>query len=295
LARALATLFALALAAQGARAGTLGGSLDAAAESADLYQVTCSDDGRGAPASLAAQVGDAAPVAAPLVSVQIQRGAAATNATDATDGDAGLSPLTFVNGGAGLYFVFVAKTGPGAESYTLTYQCMTGANGGGVATGTSISPSGDPVPEVPALPLLGLVLLALALGGASVAAAHTQNGSLGADASATDFYQVNCSDDGSGTPGSLVLEVLDAAPVAAPLVSVQIRKGSLLTNTTDAVDGDSSWSPLVFLNGGGGVYDVLVDKSGAGAESYSLDYHCVTGANGGGVHTGTSIQVRQNQ
>jgi hypothetical protein len=225
--------------------------------------------------------------------VQILRGTAATNATDTTDGDAGFSPLAFVNGGAGVYLVFVDKTGAGAESYTLRYQCTTAANGGGTPTGTTISPSGEPVPEVPALPLLGLVLLALALGGASLASAHTQNGSLGTSASATDYYAITCSNDGSGAPGSLVLEVLDAGPVAAPLVSAQIRKGSLLTNTTPA--GDGEWSPLVFLNGGAGTYDVLVDKSDAGAESYTLDFHCVTGTNGGGVHTGTAIQVRQDQ
>lgn len=295
MARALAALASLLLAAGEASAVTVAASLDAPAASANLYQVTCSDDGNGAPASLVAQVQDLAPVAAPLVSVQLQKGALATNVTDPNDADGAPSPLASLNGGAGVYDVFVDKTAEGAESYSLFAQCMTGTGGTGLPTGTSISPSGEPVPEIPILPPLALVLLALVLGGASVASAHTQSGSLGSDASATDFYQVTCSDDGSGAPASLAVQVLDASPVAAPIVSVQVQKGLLLTNSSDPVDGDTAASPLVSVNGGAGVYDVLIDKSAAGAETYTLTYHCMTGADGTGSHTGTSITVRQNQ
>jgi hypothetical protein len=125
--------------------------------------------------------------------------------------------------------------------------------------------------------------------------AHTQSGSLGAAATATDFYHVTCSDDGSGAPASLRIEVLDAPPVSAPLVSTQVQRGSLATNTTDPVDGDGTPGPLVSIDGGGGSYDVLVYKSAPGVESYTLTFHCTTGPGGGGLHTGTAITTRQNQ
>jgi hypothetical protein len=108
-------------------------------------------------------------------------------------------------------------------------------------------------------------------------------------ATGVDYYQVSCSDDGSGPPASLVLQVLDAAPAAEPLVGVQAQKGFLATNATDATDADSAASPAVSLNGGAGAYDVFVDKSGAGAERYRLTVQCRTGANGGGVDAGTTL------
>ena len=278
------------------RAGTLGD----AASASDYYEVTCSDDGSGAPASFSAQVSDEAPSAAPIVSVQIRRvqvaAYSARNSSDATDGDGLASPLAIVNSGAGTYDVYVDKTGAGAEPYLLTYLCTTAANGGGVRTGTEITATSVAEP-VPALGFLArLVLCALLLAPlARSAFAHTQSGALGDPAGATDYYEVTCLDDGSGAPASLAIEVRDSSPVAAPLVSVQVRRGLLLANTTDASDGDTGFSPLVSVNGGGGVYQVLVDKTAAGAENYTLDFHCTTGPDGTGDHTGTDIVVRQSQ
>mgnify|MGYP000848396707 CR=1 FL=1 len=42
-------------------------------------------------------------------------------------------------------------------------------------------------------------------------------------------------------------------------------------------------------------YFVLVDKSGPGAKFYDLTYHCWTGPDGTGVHTGTSLIIRQSE
>ncbi len=140
--------------------------------------------------------------------------------------------------------------------------------------------------------------IVLLIGGllAGPAAAHTQSGSLGSGAAATDYYQVFCSDDGTGPPASLSIQVLDSAPAAAPLVSVQVRNGLELATATDPTDADTAASPLIHVNTSVGfVYDVLVDKSGAGAESYTLTIHCTTGANGTGLHTGTDIVTRQSQ
>jgi len=282
---------ALALAG-GARANTQPGSLGTDAGASAYYQVTCSNDGRGAPASLTVAVRDDAPVAAPVVSVQVQKGNAARNATDTGDGDGSFSPAAFVNGGAGLYDVFVDKTAAGAENFTLSFQCTTGAGGTGGPTGTSIFPSAVEVPLLPFAGWLALVAL-LAAFGPTRASAHTLTGTLGSDASATDYFQIICSDDHSGPPQSLFVQVRDDPPANAALVSVQAQRGPLLVNSTDPVEGDSTPSPGVSVNGGGGVYDVLIDKSGAGAESYTLTFHCMTGPNGTGVHTGTdSINVQ---
>lgn len=130
----------------------------------------------------------------------------------------------------------------------------------------------------------------------SAGIAHTQNGALGTAASATDLYTILCSDDGTGVPASLSVQVQDVAPAAAPLVSVQVRNGTALLNSTDPTDADGVASPLVSVNAVAGTsYDVLVDKTTDGAESYVLTYHCWTGPDGTGLHTGTDLIVRQSQ
>lgn len=147
--------------------------------------------------------------------------------------------------------------------------------------------------------LLTASLLAAA-GYSATAPAHTLNfKSLGKGAKATDTYEVTCSTDGGGTSYRLVAEVRDDAPVAAPSVSVQIIKGSVASNATDSVDGDGNYSPAASVtpnpanpNGGNGVYYVLVNKTKAGAENYSLEFHCLSST---GSHTGTSVVARQNQ
>ncbi len=139
--------------------------------------------------------------------------------------------------------------------------------------------------------LLGVFSLILA----GAAGAHDKTDSLGSAASAVDYYQVTCSDDGNGAPLSLTAQVKDNSPVASPLVSVSVKKGSAATASTDAVDGDTTYSPLVYVNGGAGVYDVFVLKSATGTENYTLSYHCMTGNNGAGAHTGTTIVTKQNK
>ena len=130
---------------------------------------------------------------------------------------------------------------------------------------------------------------------ATPALAHTQAGSLGTSESATDYFQITCSDDGAGTPGSLAIQVRDEGPQGDPIVNVQITRLGEFANASDPDDTDSAYGPLVTINGGPGVYKVLVDKTGSGGENYRLDFHCVTGPDGTGQHTGTSISTRQNQ
>jgi hypothetical protein len=272
-----------------------GGLLADAASAVDYYQVTCSNDGSGVPQSLAVQVRDRAPVSAPLVSVQAQKGFAATNTTDPMDGDSNPSPVAAVNGGAGAYDVFVDKSAAGPDGYSLTAECKTGLDGAGGTTGTAIVPIATSGPPIPALPpfaagfLVTLLMTCVALRGA----AHTATGSLGDGASATDFYQVTCSDD-DGPTRSLVLQVTETTG-GEGLVGVQGQRGAQVTNSVDTVSGDTNPSPLAFVNGADGVFDVLVYKTAADAASYTLLYHCYTGDNGAGHHTGTTIVLRQNQ
>jgi hypothetical protein len=138
-------------------------------------------------------------------------------------------------------------------------------------------------------------MAALLLAASPAALAHTQNGSLGADPGATDYYPVTCSDDGSGVPASMIAQVANVTAAGAPAASVLVHKDIVATTSTDPVNGDGAASPLVFVNGGVGVYNVFLNKSGAGALNYTLSYHCMTGPNGTGEHTGTTLVFKQNQ
>src|SRR5262245_33278495 len=108
--------------------------------------------------------------------------------------------------------------------------------------------------------------------------AHTQTGSLDATAAATDYYSVMCSDDGNGPPGSLLLQVSNVS-AGAPIVAVVADKGPLATSSSDPVNADGKPSPLAWVNGGGGSYNVFVSKSQSGVANYILDFHCMTGLN----------------
>lgn len=151
----------------------------------------------------------------------------------------------------------------------------------------------------PMNPVLTLAMLLTMIGQTGIASAHSLSGTLGKAAGATDLYQVTCSTDSGGVTGRLTVEVLDAAPVAGPKVSVQVVKGSLAGNSTDPKDGDydakgeAVYSPAIHVYGGDGPYYMLVDKTSAGAEIYAVEYHCET-ANGEG-HTGSSSFLLQDQ
>ncbi|MFO0688311.1 MAG: hypothetical protein U0900_06360 [Myxococcota bacterium] len=141
----------------------------------------------------------------------------------------------------------------------------------------------------PAPAIAVLLVACAALLAASVAGAATRSGALGAAASASALLAVDCVDSGSGAPASLVIQVANLAPISGAIVSAQIRRGTLASNTTDPVDDDGGASPAVFVNGGAGRYDVFVDKTAAGAEFFELTAQCWTGAGGTGVPAGTSI------
>jgi len=113
-------------------------------------------------------------------------------------------------------------------------------------------------------------------------------------ASFTGYAQVTCFDDGNGPADYLEATIEDTSKVLVEnlLVNLQLIKGERAISISDPIAGDGNPSPIVILQGGNGVYLILVNKTGAGARSFGVDYHCKT-ANG--THTGTDIKVNQFQ
>jgi len=127
------------------------------------------------------------------------------------------------------------------------------------------------------------------------ALAHDIAGALGNDRSAMDVYQVHCYDDGAGPNDHLIVSVKDINPMAKPLVSIQVSSSTRVLNTTDEIDGDSISSPKVKLKGNGSgddYYLISIDKTDAGNEIYTVEYHCETFHN---QHTGTNTALIINQ
>ena len=129
----------------------------------------------------------------------------------------------------------------------------------------------------------------------SPALAHTQNGTLGAPASATDHYEVTCFNDGSGEPQSLSVEIRDSSPGALPQVSAHVQRNDTLSTTSDDTVADGQTGPEIHVNEGAGIYRVLVTKTGSGTKFYSVSFHCNVGLNGTGAHAGSVISVLQSQ
>lgn len=132
------------------------------------------------------------------------------------------------------------------------------------------------------------VTLLSAAGYGGIVSAHDMGGGLGSAIGATDVYQVGCYNDGNGAADHLAVHILDLKPVAAPVLSAQVFKYPLAANTTDQVDGDATYSPFVKVKGGNGPYYVLINKTKAGIESYSVQFHCETAKN---AHTGTDEPI----
>jgi len=131
----------------------------------------------------------------------------------------------------------------------------------------------------------------LAAGRPRGAGAHLRAG-LGEAVGATHYFGVICSTDGGYDTDHLFLQI-QTQTANAPLVSTQVIKGNIATNTTDPVSGDAVASPPMRHRGGNGLYQVLVNKSGPGAVVFTVNVHCldVTGTQ----HAGTDAVVYQYQ
>ncbi|MEQ1638845.1 MAG: hypothetical protein ABL903_19470 [Methylococcales bacterium] len=133
----------------------------------------------------------------------------------------------------------------------------------------------------------------LSSGFISNAMAHSGNGPLGPDASATDLATVECFDDGNGPGDHLVIQIEDLSPpVPGLMVNMQAFKGNVMTNITDTVSMDGNPSAIGTLKAGNGVYYISVNKTDAGPRTFNVTWHCETSTN---VHTGSELNVLQVQ
>lgn len=149
-----------------------------------------------------------------------------------------------------------------------------------------------------------IALFVSAAAHSGIAVGHGVNGSLGQKASATDVYQVTCSDEEGGTTPSyrLMARVRDNKPKRRPLVRVWTIKDGTTTKATDTNgDGNARYSAETHNENGGGVYVMKVTKSNKlrkfrrGKENYSVQFHCEGPPSSGFIHTGTDIIRTQNQ
>jgi hypothetical protein len=136
----------------------------------------------------------------------------------------------------------------------------------------------------------------LAAGYPSAGLTHSAGATLDANGttlSATGLAAIACFDDGSGEPHQLFAQIRDLSePVDGLLLNVQLLKGNKATNSTDPISGDGEYSPGVVLEGGPGIYYIMVNKTGPGPRAFDVVWHCETADN---FHTGTSITVLQFQ
>lgn len=108
----------------------------------------------------------------------------------------------------------------------------------------------------------------------------------------TDYYQITCSDDGTGVPAYLLIAVRDKT-AGTSVLSATIQKGLLSRQTTDVTGGtDTTYSPMISLYGNAGIYNVIVSKNLYPTRNYDMQYHCMTANN---LHTGTSIALKLNE
>ena len=140
--------------------------------------------------------------------------------------------------------------------------------------------------------VVSTLLLTMLLLHTDFTSAVSLNGSLGVSSAATDFYRVSCATNTNGVTDNLKVSLIDLAPVASPMISVQVTKGTLAKNTTDTVDGNTTYSSAIVIPGGNGMYDMRINKTAAGAELYRLNYTCLNSA---GKSTVTTLTAVQNQ
>lgn len=122
--------------------------------------------------------------------------------------------------------------------------------------------------------------------------AHDMGGELGEPASATDYYMIYCSTDGTEIPDKLYFQLTSTSPSNAPLISAQIAKDTFATSVTDLINGDANSSRVAEIIGGEGAYRVTVNKNKVGKASYAFVYHCESN---NGEHTETTDTTLQSQ
>ena len=143
---------------------------------------------------------------------------------------------------------------------------------------------------------LKIGLLLLLTGKFSNLFAHDIINSLGPDSSASDYYQVQCFNDGNGDANRLEVTLISKKK-AAPIVSMQVVTENPLSvsSATDNIGGDKTTSrTLVVANDNNGTangyYYFTVNKTRAGVQKYQIRYHCMSQTG----HAGTdSVAIQQ--
>ena len=125
---------------------------------------------------------------------------------------------------------------------------------------------------------LFLVLLSLS----SNSFAHDFSSQLGNDISSTDYIYISC----DNLTDKVHIEISGSKTVGNPIISAQIFKDSQAKNIT--THGTNS----VDFQGGGGAYEMMINKNKTGVVNYALVYHC---ENTEGGHTETDLNELQNQ
>ena len=137
----------------------------------------------------------------------------------------------------------------------------------------------------------GSVLFAVAHA-AMVSAHDIRNASLGNAKAAKDVYEVTCDTLSGNVTDHLAFAVEDLAPVATPVLKIQVRyptDGSTVTGS-DPVDNDGSPGPEKELKKGNGVYIMTIKKNMAGKENYHVIFHCESKT--GFETTANNVQLR---
>lgn len=147
--------------------------------------------------------------------------------------------------------------------------------------------------------LSNVVFFVAALGYACVTSAHEAGATMdpsGTVAGFTGFALVSCTSDGNVPTGFLEASITDTSPpqdnLLVNLQIIHVGNGfDRAISTTDLVSGDAQPSPSVRIAAGNGTYLLLVNKTAAGARSFTVSYHCK--AADGVTHTATDIKVFQ--
>jgi hypothetical protein len=125
---------------------------------------------------------------------------------------------------------------------------------------------------------LFLALLSLS----SISFAHDFSSQLGNDISSTDYIYISC----DNLADKIHVEISGNKLAGSPIISAQIFKDTKAKNIT------SQGNNIVDFQGGGGAYQMTINKNKIGMVNYTLIYHC---EDANGEHTETDLNELQNQ
>ena len=112
--------------------------------------------------------------------------------------------------------------------------------------------------------------------------AHDFSSRLSNDISSTDYIDISC----DNLTDKIHIEISGNKSAGAPIISAQIFKDSKAKNIT------SQGASRVDFQGGGGAYNMTINKNKIGEVNYTLVYHC---EDANGDHTETDLNELQNQ